>query len=140
VSTTPNEKNAGPLIFDLKTRATFPIRMDASSYSLYTSYKFSQPEGLFYSYEREYYDMLRSTGLKWILQARLGRMDGFFIMYHTTSETLGAQYLPLTELEDHIIGSDADRKIDGCIAGVEELLDAIVKDHPDKVFVYLIIE
>jgi hypothetical protein len=107
--------------------------MDAANYSTHTAYDFSIPKGLFYSFEREYYDMLRSTGLKWIFQGRLGRMDGFFIIYHNTAETLGSQYVPIKELEEHIIGDHADSVLEDCLKGVEAMLDQIVKDHPDKV-------
>ena len=60
--------------FDLKTRASLPIRMDVFNYQRfflriisfrYLDYKVSTLTGLFESFEREFYDMCRSTMLKY---------------------------------------------------------------------------
>lgn len=51
--------------FDLKTRATFPIRMDVSNYLNYLGYQINTLKGYFNSFEREYYDMCRSAMLKY---------------------------------------------------------------------------
>ena len=39
--------------------------------------------------------MIRSTLLKYSMQARIGMMDGIFLAYHNTSRLFGFQYMPL---------------------------------------------
>jgi hypothetical protein len=60
--------------FDLKTRASLPIRMDVLNYQRsfsklnnfrYLDYRVTSHFGLYESFEREFYDMCRSTMLKY---------------------------------------------------------------------------
>lgn len=70
-------------IFDLKTRATHAIRnsfrqgpkdMDPKDrYKAFVHYKIDRQQGLFNSFEREMYDMIRSAFIKYSLQLRIGR-------------------------------------------------------------------
>lgn len=62
-------------------------------------------EGLFFSYERELYDIVRSIMLKYYFQARLGCMDGVFVAYHNTIQIFGFQYLSCDEMCSCIFGS-----------------------------------
>ena len=93
--------------FDLKTRAVVSVRMDAGNYEPMTGYEIKTLQGRFQSYEREYYDMMRSTMLKYMLQVRMGRMDGIFLAYHNVERIFGFQYIPLPEI-DRAIHSQSD--------------------------------
>ncbi|EMC96984.1 hypothetical protein BAUCODRAFT_68811 [Baudoinia panamericana UAMH 10762] len=100
----------GTGMFDLKTRAVLPIRMDAEEYEQMLGYEIFSLQGKWESYEREYYDMMRSTMLKYMLQARMGRMDGIFVAYHNIERIFGFQYLPIAEL-DRAIHGQIDRSL-----------------------------
>ncbi|KAK5109448.1 hypothetical protein LTR62_007007 [Meristemomyces frigidus] len=104
----------GTGMFDLKTRAVLPIRMDAEGYESMLGYEILTLQGRFESYEREYYDMMRSTMLKYMLQARMGRMDGIFVAYHNIQRLFGFQYLPISEIDRAIHG-----QVDGCLGDQE---------------------
>ena len=90
--------------FDLKTRAVLSVRMNAEDFQPMTGYEIQSLHGRFGSYEREYYDMIRSTMLKYMLQVRMGRMDGIFIAYHNVERIFGFQYVPLQEMDRAIHG------------------------------------
>ncbi|KAH9843297.1 Mitochondrial protein [Teratosphaeria destructans] len=94
--------------FDLKTRAVVSIRMDVEDFKPMLGYELHTLQGKFESYEREYYDMMRSTMLKYMLQARMGRMDGIFVAYHNIERMFGFQYLPIAEM-DRVIHGQIDR-------------------------------
>lgn len=100
--------------FDLKTRAVVSIRMDAEAYKSMLGYEIHTLQGNFESYEREYYDMLRSTMLKYMLQARMGRMDGIFMAYHNIERIFGFQYLSLSEIDRAMHG-----QVDRCLGDQE---------------------
>ncbi|KAI9220971.1 mitochondrial protein Pet127-domain-containing protein [Blastocladiella britannica] len=93
--------------FDLKTRATLAIRMDADNYADNTGYHIQYAHGLFSSYEREYYDMLRAAFLKYSLQVRIGHMDGIMVAFHNTQRIFGFQYISLEEMDSSLFGSSA---------------------------------
>lgn len=95
----------GTGMFDLKTRAVVSVRMDASSPEKGTGYEIQSRFGQWESFEREYYDMIRSAFLKYSLQVRMGRMDGIFVAYHNTKRIFGFQYVPLTEMDHAIHGT-----------------------------------
>lgn len=97
--------NLSRKVFDLKTRATVAVRLDVSNYKDYVGYKLTRYRGLFSSYEREYYDMIRSAFLKYSFQVRLGRMDGIMVAYHNTDEIFGFQYIPLSEIDICVFGN-----------------------------------
>jgi hypothetical protein len=88
--------------FDLKTRAVLAIRKDIFNYKENTWYKIRFKTGELESFEREYFDMLRASFLKYSLQARIGNMDGIFTAYHNTEEMFGFEYIPLEDLEQLI--------------------------------------
>lgn len=93
--------------FDLKTRATLPIRMDINNYRNYLSYRLHRPYGLYESFEREFFDLCRSALLKYNFQVRIGDMDGIMIAYHNTAEIFGFQYLTRTEMDEILYGNTA---------------------------------
>ena len=92
-------------IFDLKTRATFPVRLDVANYKEHLDYRITRTEGLFYSFEREYYDMMRAAFLKYSMQVRIGGMDGILVAYHNTDEVFGFQYIRLEEMDATLFGN-----------------------------------
>ena len=128
--------------FDIKVRATYPIRMDSFRYKDYTGYKFTKESGLMFTQIREYYDLVRSAFLKWSLQARLGNMHGLFgnqyiiiqVCYHTTLETLGFQYLPLDKVLKDFFGSKklADESFNLSMELLKTVLENITKIHTGK--------
>ncbi|KAJ1340853.1 hypothetical protein BSLG_004555 [Batrachochytrium salamandrivorans] len=72
-------------VFDIKTRATMAIRHNMGDHQSSVGYRIRKLNGIYESFEREYYDMLKSTFLKYSLQVRIGNMDGIFVGYHNTS-------------------------------------------------------
>ncbi|KAI1377303.1 Pet127-domain-containing protein [Hypoxylon crocopeplum] len=89
----------GSGMFDLKTRAVVSIRMDAKDFHKGLGYEIRNRIGQWESFEREYYDMIRSAFLKYSLQVRMGRMDGIFVAFHNTQRIFGFQYIPLSEMD-----------------------------------------
>nr|POE90366.1 mrna degradation protein, mitochondrial [Quercus suber] len=100
--------------FDLKTRAVVSVRMDTEDYVPMTGYEIYTAQGRWNSYEREYYDMIRSTMLKYSLQARMGRMDGIFVAYHNVARIFGFQYIPISQMDRALHG-----QIDPCLGDQE---------------------
>ncbi|TRX96282.1 hypothetical protein FHL15_003006 [Xylaria flabelliformis] len=95
----------GTGMFDLKTRAVISIRMDAKGYEKGLGYEIRERFGQWESFEREYYDMIRSAFLKYSLQVRMGRMDGIFVAFHNTQRIFGFQYIPLSEMDLSLHGT-----------------------------------
>lgn len=105
-------KLPGTGVFDLKTRAVSAIRHDLSyveQNNNFTGYRIDKIHGQYESLEREFYELIRSTLLKYSLQSRIGKMDGIFVAYHNISKIFGFQYLPQEEL-DFIIHSKYNEK------------------------------
>lgn len=95
----------GTGMFDLKTRAVVSIRMDAQEYHKGVGYEIRHRFGEWESYEREYYDMIRSAFMKYSLQVRMGRMDGIFVAFHNIQRIFGFQYICLPEMDETIHGT-----------------------------------
>ncbi|KAJ2894113.1 hypothetical protein MKZ38_007926 [Zalerion maritima] len=102
-----DDRLPGTGVFDLKTRAVISIRMDSAHIAKALGYEICQRFGNWESYEREYYDLVRSAFLKYSLQARMGRMDGIFVAYHNAQSVFGFQYFPLGEMDYAIHGTDS---------------------------------
>lgn len=96
----------GTGMFDLKTRAVVSIRMDAQAYHKGVGYEIRHRFGAWESYEREYYDMIRSAFMKYSLQVRMGRMDGIFVAFHNIQRIFGFQYISLPEMDEAIHGTN----------------------------------
>ncbi|CAG8984037.1 hypothetical protein HYALB_00002978 [Hymenoscyphus albidus] len=96
----------GTGMFDLKTRAVISIRMDTSGYEEGSGYEIRSRHGEWESFEREYYDMIRSAFLKYSLQVRIGRMDGIFVAFHNTERIFGFQYISLPEMDAALHGTE----------------------------------
>ncbi|SCV70937.1 BQ2448_3699 [Microbotryum intermedium] len=91
--------------FDLKTRGTIAIRQDRLNYIEGAGYTVDRLRGLWNSFEREYYDLVRSAFLKYQFQARIGHMDGCFVAYHSTRTFYGFQYVPIEEMDVALFGN-----------------------------------
>jgi hypothetical protein len=131
----------GSGVFDIKTRAVAPIRLDTKD-RLSGVTKGYQIKGLFgeyESFEREFYDMMRTTMLKYSLQVRLGRMDGIFITYHNVERLFGFQYLSLNDMDLCLHGQNdttlGDQELKASMALLQEVFDIATARYPGKVCV-----
>ncbi len=126
----------GTGMFDLKTRSVVSIRMDADDYEQGSGYQIRTRHGEWESFEREYYDMIRSAFLKYSLQVRMGRMDGIFVAYHNTERIFGFQYISLEEMDYAIHGTDDKRLGDAefklSLDLLNRVLDRATAKYPEK--------
>ena len=127
----------GTGMFDLKTRSVVSIRMDAAHYEHGIGYEIMNPQGEYESYEREYYDMIRSAFLKYSLQVRMGRMDGIFVAFHNIERIFGFQYISLPEMDCTIHGqrdtSIGDQEFKLSLDLMNKVLDRATKKFPETV-------
>lgn len=126
----------GTGMFDLKTRAVAGIRMYLSNHESGMTYEIKDRFGLWESYEREYYDMIRSAFLKYSLQVRMGRMDGIFVAYHNIARIFGFQYIPISELDQALHGQAdptvGNREFRMSIKLLSEVFDRATKACPGQ--------
>jgi hypothetical protein len=131
-----DDRVCGTGMFDLKTRAVVSIRMDAKEFTRGTGYEIRSRVGQWESYEREYYDMIRSAFLKYSLQVRMGRMDGIFVAFHNTQRIFGFQYISLPEMDLAIHGSQdtsiGDREFKLSLHLLNKVLDKATKKWPER--------
>lgn len=116
-------------VFDVKTRAVAPIRYDLGNYEAHSSHRLRFLTGRSDSYEREFYDMVRTVFLKYALQLRIGRMSGALVAYHNTKEVLGLEYISLKEIQSYIFGSEewADVAFGTAIRLLEEIIEKVTE-------------
>ncbi|KAJ4491307.1 mitochondrial protein Pet127-domain-containing protein [Lentinula edodes] len=125
----------GTGVFDIKTRACLPIRMDILNFEESSGYLIRKNSGLMESFEREYFDLIRSAFLKYQFQARIGNMDGVFVAYHNTARMFGFQYVPLEEMDERLFGSApgvGDRVFQKCMETLELVSDEIIACFPSQ--------
>ncbi|KAH6854277.1 mitochondrial protein Pet127-domain-containing protein [Chaetomium sp. MPI-CAGE-AT-0009] len=126
----------GTGMFDLKTRAVISIRMDTRDFHKGMGYEIRNRFGQWESFEREYYDMIRSAFLKYSLQVRMGRMDGIFVAYHNTERIFGFQYIPLQEMDLSLHGQEdmtlGDREFKLSLHLLNKVLDKAVAKYPGR--------
>ncbi|KAI0849895.1 Pet127-domain-containing protein [Daldinia vernicosa] len=126
----------GSGMFDLKTRAVVSIRMDAKGFQKGLGYEIRNRFGQWESFEREYYDMIRSAFLKYSLQVRMGRMDGIFVAFHNTQRIFGFQYIPISEMDLALHGTSnttlGDREYKLSLALLNDILDRASKKFPEQ--------
>ncbi|KAL4899697.1 hypothetical protein BDW74DRAFT_108443 [Aspergillus multicolor] len=126
----------GTGMFDLKTRAVVSIRMDARNFEQGIGYEIRQRFGKFESYEREYYDMIRSAFLKYSLQVRIGRMDGIFVAFHNIERIFGFQYVSLPEMDETLHGTSntalGDAEFRLSLELWNKVLDRATKKYPKQ--------
>ncbi|KAF8492701.1 mitochondrial protein Pet127-domain-containing protein, partial [Gautieria morchelliformis] len=126
----------GTGIFDIKTRAVLPIRIDQLNFQANSGYLIRKMTGQLESFEREYYDLIRGAFLKYNFQARIGAMDGVFVAYHNTARMFGFQYVPVAEMEERLYGPGppgrGDRVFEKCVGLMEVLVAQIVECFPGQ--------
>ena len=127
----------GTGMFDLKTRAVVSVRMDAQEVEKGMGYEIKTRQGAWESYEREYYDMIRTAMLKYSLQVRMGRMDGIFVAYHNTQRIFGFQYISLAEMDAALHGqwdtTLGDQEFKVSLDLLNKVLDGATKKYPEQV-------
>ncbi|KAI4268759.1 MAG: hypothetical protein LQ337_007669 [Flavoplaca oasis] len=125
----------GTGMFDLKTRAVVSVRMDASNFEEGAGYQIKSRQGAWESFEREYFDMIRSAFLKYSLQVRMGRMDGIFVAYHNTDRIFGFQYVSLSEMDSTLHGQWdtclGDQEFKLSIKLLNDVLNKATKKYPE---------
>lgn len=126
----------GSGMFDLKTRAVVSIRMDAKGFHKGLGYEIRSRFGQWESFEREYYDMIRSAFLKYSLQVRMGRMDGIFVAFHNTQRIFGFQYIPLSEMDLALHGTTnttlGHLEYKSSLTLLNDILDRATKKFPER--------
>ncbi|CDO71487.1 hypothetical protein BN946_scf184909.g81 [Trametes cinnabarina] len=129
-----DDRLPGTGVFDIKTRAISEIRHDVYNYTNYTDCKIDSLTGRSGSFEREYYDMIRSAFLEYSFQARIGNMDGIFVAYHNVAQIFGFQYISLREMDLRLFGREGagQRVFLRCVALMELLYREIAKCFPRK--------
>ncbi|KAI1314987.1 hypothetical protein EDD11_001423 [Mortierella claussenii] len=120
--------------FDLKTRAAVAIRLDINNYELNKGYQLRKTHGYLESFEREYYDMMRSAFLKYSLQVRIGQMDGIFVAFHNTARIFGFQYISLDEMDSRLFGSTVmgDECFRNQLRLLNKTLDEVTAKYPQQ--------
>ncbi|KAF2811574.1 Pet127-domain-containing protein, partial [Mytilinidion resinicola] len=126
----------GTGIFDLKTRAVVSVRMEASEFEQRSGYQIRNLRGEWESFEREYFDMVRATMLKYSLQVRMGRMDGIFIAFHNVERIFGFQYVSKAEMDLALHGQEdpclGDQEFKLSVELLSEVLDKAAKKFPEQ--------
>ena len=125
------DENGNPIVFELKTRAAAPLRYDIVNYIDFLDYQILRNKGRHSSFEREYYDLIRGGFLKYIMQMKIGRMQGAAIAYHNTQRIFGFEYIKLKDMEERIFGCSefSDVIFDKSIGLLENILDQILEDQ-----------
>lgn len=126
----------GTGMYDLKTRAVVSVRMDGANPVDSLGYEIKDRFGNFESYEREYFDMIRSAFLKYSLQVRVGRMDGIFVAYHNIERIFGFQYISLPEMDQSLHGQSdttlGDKEFELSLGLWEKILDRATAKFPKQ--------
>ncbi|MCJ1393798.1 hypothetical protein MMC18_006674 [Xylographa bjoerkii] len=126
----------GTGMFDLKTRAVVTIRMDTQNPEQGSSYEIKERFGEYESFEREYFDMIRSAFLKYSLQVRMGRMDGIFVAFHNTERIFGFQYISLEEMDLTLHGQSdttlGDQEFKLSLELLNQVLDRATQRFPEQ--------
>ncbi|KAJ7288412.1 mitochondrial protein Pet127-domain-containing protein [Mycena rebaudengoi] len=125
----------GTGVFDIKTRACLPVRMDILNFEENSGYVIRSAQGLLESFEREYYDLIRSAFLKYGFQVRIGNMDGVIVAYHNTARMFGFQYVSLEEMDQRLFGTEpgaGDRVFQKCVGLLECIASEIIQCYPNQ--------
>jgi hypothetical protein len=128
------------------------IRHDLLNSEESSGYEIRTLDGLVESFEKEYYDLVRSAFLKYrqvlilcmqryiissqhSFQVRIGNMDGVFVAYHNTKRIFGFQYIPLFEMDARLFGKRADGNVvfEKCVLLLEAVLEEATRELPGQV-------
>ena len=126
-----HDENGEKIVFELKTRATAPLRYDITNYIDFLDYNIIKSKGVHSSFEREFYDLIRGGFLKYIMQMKIGRMQGAAIAYHNTQKIFGFEYIKLEDMERRVFGCKefSDLIFQSSICVIEKILDQILDDQ-----------
>ncbi|KIL67829.1 hypothetical protein M378DRAFT_177093 [Amanita muscaria Koide BX008] len=116
----------GSGVFDIKTRACLPIRLDILNFEEHSGYLIRSQYGTIESFEKEYYDLIRSAFLKYSFQVRIGNMD---------ARIFGFQYVPLAEMEERLFGPGrgiGDKVFERCVRLLEIVCQEVVQCFPGE--------
>ncbi|KAF3925624.1 hypothetical protein ABW21_db0206489 [Orbilia brochopaga] len=129
-----DDRLPGTGVFDLKTRGVVSIRMNSREPACGWGYQIKTADGQFESFEREYYDLIRSAFMKYSLQVRMGRMDGCFVAYHNTKRIFGFQYISIDEMDEALHGGPGvgDQEFKLSLKLLNEALDRATKKYPKQ--------
>ena len=124
------DEDGNNIVFEVKTRATAPLRYEIKNYIDYLDYEIVKFRGHHSSFEREFYDLIRGGLLKYIMQMKIGRMQGAAIAYHNTQQIFGFEYLQLEKMENRIFGCSefSDIIFSSSLGLLEKILDHILDD------------
>ncbi|KAI5803239.1 mitochondrial protein Pet127-domain-containing protein [Geopyxis carbonaria] len=126
----------GSGMFDLKTRAVVAVRMDVENFHLGSGYQIKTRTGLYESFEREYFDMIRAAFLKYSLQVRMGGMDGIFVAFHNTEKIFGFQYISINEMDTALHGNPdtrlGDEEFKFSLRILNSLLNRATERYPNQ--------
>ncbi|KAH7915865.1 mitochondrial protein Pet127-domain-containing protein [Hygrophoropsis aurantiaca] len=122
----------GTGVFDIKTRAAVSIRLDMFNYEENSGYLIRSLHGPIESFEKEYYDLIRSAFLKYSFQARIGNMDGVLVAYHNTARLFGFQYVSLDEMDARLFGGAGrgERVFTKCVRMLERVMEEVITVFP----------
>lgn len=125
------DEEGNPIVFEIKTRATAPLRYDISNYIDFLDYSIIKCKGRHSSFEREFYDLVRGGFLKYIMQMKIGRMQGAAIGYHNTQKIFGFEYIKLEQMENRVFGCPqfSDVVFDKSLGLLEKIFDTILEDQ-----------
>lgn len=120
--------------FDLKTRGSLAVRMDIQNYEITKGYQVHAMQGKLQSFEREYYDMIRSAFLKYNFQTRIGNMDGIFVAYHNTARMFGFQYITRLEMDRILYGNEptGTKAFKSILVLLGKILGSVTDMYPRK--------
>ncbi|KAF3935637.1 hypothetical protein ABW19_dt0205627 [Dactylella cylindrospora] len=129
-----DDRLPGSGVFDLKTRGVVSIRMNVQIPQAGWGYQIKTADGQFESFEREYYDLIRSAFMKYSLQVRMGRMDGCFVAYHNTKRIFGFQYISIDEMDEALHGSSrvGEQEFKLSLRLLNEALDRATAKYPEQ--------
>ena len=125
------DEEGNPIVFELKTRATAPLRYDIDNYIDFLDYNIIKCKGQHSSFEREFFDLVRGGFLKYIMQMKIGRMQGAAIAYHNTQKIFGFEYIKLEQMENRVFGCSefSDVVFEKSLGLLEKIMDHILEDQ-----------
>ncbi len=124
----------GPTVFDLKTRAIHAIRHNTMFYLERRTEQLLFVSGALNSYEREYYDMLRSAMVKYFYQMKMGAMQGIFMAYHNTQYIHGFEYIDMPSVARALFWNEhmADLMYERSFLLWQHIIDALKLSHTHR--------
>ena len=107
------------------------MRYEIYNYIDYLDYEIVKYKGKHSSYEREFYDLIRGGFLKYIMQCKIGRMQGALVAYHNTQKVFGFQYIGLEEMEKRVFGCSEFSNVvfKSGLSMMEKIFDYVLEDQ-----------